>query len=225
MAYLALSLHWVYPNSIIESEVPDMSFLLKKRAVLKRMEVFSFHIRIPEINSFPSSVPLYWLISDLIPKKSEKFEFRKIFLTIFFSVKNWPRKTKFWLFSPTQFSKKCKIIFKICSWDNYLKNGKFWKNLFFFEISVKFWVHGTHSKKFSVHESKVMKHFLFLEHYRFQSLWYTVTRYIGIFRIRILRRIQKKSKFLNPPTQIFKTWFSRKCVGKNIFLTSNSESA
>ena len=167
----------------------------------------------------------YWLISDLIPKKSEKFEFRKIFVTIFFSVKNWPRKTKFWLFSPTQFSKKCKIIFKICSWDNYLKNGKFWKNLFFFEISVKFWVHGTHSKKFSVHESKVMKHFLFLEHYRFQSLWYTVTRYIGIFRIRILRRIQKKSKFLNPPTQIFKTWFSRKCVGKNIFLTSNSESA
>ena len=78
-----------------------------------------------------------WLISDLIPKKSEKFEFRKIFLTIFFSVKNWPRKTKFWLFSPTQFSKKCKIIFKICRWDNYLKNGKFWKKLIFFRNQRK----------------------------------------------------------------------------------------
>ena len=30
----------------------------------------------------------YWLISDLIPKKSEKFEFRKNFVTIFFTVKN-----------------------------------------------------------------------------------------------------------------------------------------
>ena len=165
------------------------------------------------------------MISDLIPKKSEKFEFRKNFVTIFFSVKNWPKKTKFGLFLPTQFSKKLKIKFEIWEWDKYLKNGKFWKNLVFIEISVKFWVHGTHSKKFSVHESKVMKHFLFLEHYRFQSLWYTVTRYISIFRIRILRRIQKKSKFLNPPTQIFKTWFSRKCVGKNNFLFSNSESA
>ena len=29
-----------------------------------------------------------WLISDLIPKKSEKFEFRKFFVTIFSSVKN-----------------------------------------------------------------------------------------------------------------------------------------
>ena len=34
---------------------------------------------------------LQWLISDLIPKKSEKFEFRKNFVTIFFSVKNWPK--------------------------------------------------------------------------------------------------------------------------------------
>ena len=30
----------------------------------------------------------YWLISDLIPKKSEKFEFWKNFVTMFFSVKN-----------------------------------------------------------------------------------------------------------------------------------------
>ena len=34
----------------------------------------------------------HWLISDLIPEKSEKFEFRKNFVTIFFSVKTWPKK-------------------------------------------------------------------------------------------------------------------------------------
>ena len=32
--------------------------------------------------------PDHWLISDLIPKKSEKFESRKNFVTIFVSVKN-----------------------------------------------------------------------------------------------------------------------------------------
>ena len=38
------------------------------------------------------------MISDLIPKKSEKFEFRKNFVTIFFSVKNWPKKWNFDLY-------------------------------------------------------------------------------------------------------------------------------
>ena len=37
----------------------------------------------------------YWLISDLIPKKYEKFEFSKTFVTMFLSGQSWPRKTKF----------------------------------------------------------------------------------------------------------------------------------
>ena len=57
-----------------------------------------------------------WLISDLIPKKSEKFEFRKNFVTIFFSVKNWPKKWNF-DFLPTQFSKNYKIKSKISEWE------------------------------------------------------------------------------------------------------------
>ena len=36
----------------------------------------------------------YWLISDLIPKKYEKFEFWKNFETMFLSTKN-SQKTKF----------------------------------------------------------------------------------------------------------------------------------
>ena len=48
-----------------------------------------------------------WWISDLIPKKSEKFEFRKNFFIMFFGVENWPRKTKFRYFSPTHFPKNC----------------------------------------------------------------------------------------------------------------------
>ena len=48
---------------------------------------------------------------------------------------------------------------------------------------------------------------------------------MGIFRIRILRRIQITQNFSNPPTQIFWNAFSLKCVGKNIISTSNSTSA
>ena len=39
-----------------------------------------------------SNASINWLISDLIPKKSEKFEFRKNFVTIFSRVKNWPSR-------------------------------------------------------------------------------------------------------------------------------------
>ena len=48
---------------------------------------------------------LDWLISDLIPKKSEKFEFRKNFMSIFFSVKNWPKKWNFDFFAYAIFEK------------------------------------------------------------------------------------------------------------------------
>ena len=51
----------------------------------------------------------YWLISDLIPKKSEKFEFRKNFVTIFFSVKNWPKKRNFDFFCLRNFRKNAKF--------------------------------------------------------------------------------------------------------------------
>ena len=52
----------------------------------------------------------YWLISDLIPKKSEKFEFWKNFVTMFFSVKNWPIKQNFEIFRPRNFEKIVKKI-------------------------------------------------------------------------------------------------------------------
>ena len=53
---------------------------------------------------------LHWLISDLIPKKTEKFELRKNFVTIFFSVKNWPKKQNFDFFCPRNFRKIAKLI-------------------------------------------------------------------------------------------------------------------
>ena len=56
-----------------------------------------------------------WLISDLIPKKSEKFEFRKNFVTIFFSVKNWPKKWNFDFFCPRNFRKIAKLSSKFRS--------------------------------------------------------------------------------------------------------------
>ena len=70
----------------------------------------------------PTSGPTsYWLISDLIPKKSEKFEFRKNFVTIFFSVKNWPKKWNFDFFCPRNFEKIAKLSSKF-------QSGKFtWK--------------------------------------------------------------------------------------------------
>ena len=58
---------------------------------------------------------LHWLISDLIPKKSEKFEFRKNFVTIFFSVENWPKKWNFDFFCPRNFRKIAKLSSKFRS--------------------------------------------------------------------------------------------------------------
>ena len=46
-----------------------------------------------------------WLFSDLNPKKSEKFEFRKNFVSTFFSVKTWPKKRNFHFFCPPNFRK------------------------------------------------------------------------------------------------------------------------
>ena len=115
----------------------------------------------------PAPRPSHWWISDLIPKKSEKFEFRKNFFIIFLSVKNWPRKTKFWYFSPTHFPKNCQNKLKTILWAIYKKKSKFWKTYFFIGISVKFCNMATNVWKFWSHESKVMKHFLFFGHERF----------------------------------------------------------
>ena len=53
-----------------------------------------------------------WFISDWIPKKSENFEFRKNFVTIFSALKS-DQKNEILIFLPTQFSKNFKIKFKI----------------------------------------------------------------------------------------------------------------
>ena len=50
-----------------------------------------------------------------MPKKSEKFEFRKNFVTIFFSVKNWPKKQNFDIFHPRNFRKIAKLNSKFQS--------------------------------------------------------------------------------------------------------------
>ena len=51
-----------------------------------------------------------WLISDLIPKKYEKFEFSKNFVIIFLSSQNGPRKRNFNIFCPRIFDKLQKEI-------------------------------------------------------------------------------------------------------------------
>jgi len=67
----------------------------------------------------------------------------------------------------TKFSKISKSNSKFLIWIFTWKMKNFEKkNLFFIKISVKFWLHAFHPKKFSIHESKVMKHFLFLKHSR-----------------------------------------------------------
>ena len=75
--------------------------------------------------SFPFKVDLdpEWLISYLIPKKTEKFEYRKIFVTIFFNVKKLTQITKFWYFLATQFSKNCEIF--------SFRHWKFFRNSIF----------------------------------------------------------------------------------------------
>ena len=59
-----------------------------------------------------------WLISDLIPKKSEKIEFRKNFMSIFFSVKNWPKKWNFDFYCLRNFR-------KIAKWSSKFRSGIF----------------------------------------------------------------------------------------------------
>ena len=51
-----------------------------------------------------------WFISDLIPKKSEKFEFSKNFGIIFFIVRNRSKKLNFEIFRRGNFSKMLKEI-------------------------------------------------------------------------------------------------------------------
>ena len=46
-----------------------------------------------------------WLISDLIPEKSENIKFRKNFVTIFISVKRLPEKTKIFFYAHAIFEK------------------------------------------------------------------------------------------------------------------------
>ena len=52
----------------------------------------------------------HWLISDLIPQKSEKFEFSKNFVNMHSSVKNWSRSRIFWIFRWSHFRKIAKEI-------------------------------------------------------------------------------------------------------------------
>ena len=73
----------------------------------------------------------YWWISDLIPKKSEKFEFWKNFSTIFLSVKNWPKITKFWYLKLVKFSRNRWKKPKTSEWAKYPKKWEFSKNFFF----------------------------------------------------------------------------------------------
>ena len=109
----------------------------------------------------------YWLISDLIPKKSEKFEFRKNFVTIFFSVKNWPKKWNFDFFCPRNFRKIAKLSSKFRSGQFTWKMRNFEKTHFASESALNSVCMQPQRKKFLIHESKVMKHFQFLAHQRF----------------------------------------------------------
>ena len=47
----------------------------------------------------------YWLISDLIPKKSEKYEFCKNLVIMFLSVENWPENEILQFFAHAIFEK------------------------------------------------------------------------------------------------------------------------
>ena len=66
----------------------------------------------------------YWLISDLIPKKSEQLEFSKDFAIMFLAFKVDPEKRNFDIFAHA-FPKNCKINFKIWEWEKY-QNFVFW---------------------------------------------------------------------------------------------------
>ena len=83
------------------------------------------------------------------------------------------------------------------------KNLKFWKPYLFIEIGVEFWLHAAHSKTFLAHGSKVMKHVLFLEHQQFQSMSFSNSWHMYVFRFRILWRTKNNQFFHSSPTQIF----------------------
>ena len=74
-----------------------------------------------------------WLISDLIPKKSEKFEFRKNFGTIFFKCQKLTQKTKFWYFSHSQILKLILQFFENCVGKKY-QNFVFWISFWHWKI-------------------------------------------------------------------------------------------
>ena len=75
-----------------------------------------------------------WGSQPMVDLRLNSWEIRKVrisekFCDHIFQCQKLTQKMKFWFFLPTQFSKNCKIKFKISEWDIYLKNGKFWKNL------------------------------------------------------------------------------------------------
>ena len=79
---------------------------------------------------------VHWLISDLIPKKSEKFEFWKNFVTMFFSVKNWPIKQNFEIFRPRNFEKIVKKNPKLQSGQS-TRNFENFRQIFFFHCNQR----------------------------------------------------------------------------------------
>ena len=79
------------------------------------------------VQDLRNSLIVQWLISDLIPKKSEKFEFWKNFSTMFSSVKNWPKITKFWYLKLVKFSRNWWKKPKTSEWAKYPKKWEFSK--------------------------------------------------------------------------------------------------
>ena len=144
---------------------------------------------------------MYWLISELIPKKSEKFEFWKNFSTMFLSVKNWPKITKFWYLKLVKFSRNRWKTPKTSEWAKYPKKWEFSKNFFFIKISVKFCVHATLVSNFSTYESWAMKHVLFLEHFKYRVIFTIKPIHSHINGLQILRGFQICQSFDDTPTQ------------------------
>ena len=76
------------------------------------------------------------LVSDLIPKKSEKFEIRKNYITIFLSVKNWPQKQNFQSFRPRNLRNFENSVFWVSFWRLY-GCKIFWNFEFFGFLGIK----------------------------------------------------------------------------------------
>ena len=81
---LNFELHVCFPNTLVFSNSPIIKIIRSWQRLWKYYQ---------------------WLISDFIPKKSEKFKFRKNFVTIIFHCQNWPRKGIFDIFCPRNFRK------------------------------------------------------------------------------------------------------------------------